>query len=683
MTGVRRVGPRARRFGLALLVLGLALGRTGGLAAQDAPPAGPAQVIEVVAAPELDGGAGWFNVERPVSLKDLRGKVVLLDFWTYGCINCLHVIADLKRLEAKYGPALAVIGVHSAKFKNEGESERIRQAILRHGREHPVVNDRDFRIWRAYGVRAWPTLVLIDADGDLIGGVEGEGHAERLDRVIGILIADAKARDALDEKPLRLALEKHRLGPTLLAFPGKVLADPGADRLFIADTNHNRVVVARRDGQVVDTIGGPDAGLRDGSFAEARFDHPQGLALDGGALYVADRENHAVRKVDLAARRVTTVAGTGRQGHSRSARGPARSIGLNSPWDLALHKGTLYIAMAGPHQLWALDLARDEIRPYAGSGSEDLTDGPLAKAELAQPSGLTTDGTRLYFADSEASAIRSADLEAAGPAAEVRTIVGTGLFDFGDVDGEGDAVRLQHPLGVAAHGGKLYVADTYNHKIKVVEPESRRVTTFLGDGTPGHADGEAVRFFEPGGLSVADGKLYVADTNNHAIRVADLAARQVSTLPLRGLGAPSVAAADLSDLLADTARVALAASPVRPGGEGTLVLDIRLPAGYKLAPATSLVYRVREIAGSGLTVAEGDREKALEGATLPVRVPFRVAPGEGEARVTVSATFFYCRTDNQGVCLVQAAIFEQPVRIAADAPGREVTIHYDAPGPPR
>ncbi len=436
---------RARGLRRGLLGLGLAagLGLAGAGAASgqgptppsepagETPPSAP-QVIEVVAAPELAGGAGWFNVDRPLSLKDLRGKVVLLDFWTYGCINCLHVIPDLKRLEAKYGPALVVIGVHSAKFKNEGESERIRQAILRYEREEPVVNDRDFRIWRAYGVRAWPTLVVIDADGDLIGGVEGEGHYEDLDRVIGILIADAQARGALDEKPIPLALEKHRLGPTLLAFPGKILADPGGDRLFIADTNHNRIVVARRDGQVLDTVGGLDAGLRDGSFAEARFDHPQGMALDGSALYVADRENHLIRKVDLAARRVTTAAGTGRQSHSRTVRGPARSTGLNSPWDLLIVKSTLYIAMAGPHQIWALDLASGEIRPHAGRGSEDLTDGPLAEAELAQPSGLATDGARLYFADSEASAIRSADFD---PTGEVRTIVGTGLFDFGDVDG--------------------------------------------------------------------------------------------------------------------------------------------------------------------------------------------------------------------------------------------------------
>ena len=671
MTGTRR------RYG-GLLLAGLLFAIAPPAAGDE--PAPPPQAVEVFTAPELGPAAGWFNVEHPLTWDELRGKVVLLDFWTYGCINCLHVIPELKRLEAKYAPALVVIGVHSAKFRNEGESERIRQAILRYDREHPVVNDRDFRIWRSFGVRAWPTIVVVDADGDVIGAVEGEGRHDVLDRTVGVLIADARARGVLDEKPIPLALEKHRLGPSLLSFPGKILADPAADRLFIADTNHNRVLVARRDGQVLDTVGGPQRGERGGGYAEARFDHPQGLALDGDTLYVADRENHLIRKIDLKGRRVTTVAGTGRQSHARDARGPALTIGLNSPWDLAVHKGRLYIAMAGPHQLWALDLTSAEIGPYAGSGSEDLTDGPLAQAELAQPSGLATDGTRLYFADSEASAIRTADLD---PGGQVRTLVGLGLFEFGDQDGEGDAVRLQHPLGLAVHGGRVYVADTYNHKVKIVEPATRRVTTLLGDGVPGHVDGAAARFFEPGGLTVADGKLYVADTNNHAIRVADLATRQVSTLVLTGITGPPVAAADLAGLLPETARLTLTAAVVQPEGEGSLVLDIRLPAGYKLNPGSPFVYRVRAVEGSGVSIADADRERTLVAPALPIRIPVRAAAAGQEARVTLSMTFYYCRSDNQGVCLVQAAILEQPVRVAADAAGREVTLRYEAPGPPR
>jgi thiol-disulfide isomerase/thioredoxin len=115
----------------------------------------------LVRAPEFPAGMQWLNTATPLRLADLRGKIVLLDFWTYCCINCMHIIPELTALERKYPNELVVIGVHSAKFHNEGDSENIRQAILRYEIQHPVVNDRDFRIWRSYAVRAWPTLMVI------------------------------------------------------------------------------------------------------------------------------------------------------------------------------------------------------------------------------------------------------------------------------------------------------------------------------------------------------------------------------------------------------------------------------------------------------------------------------------------------------------------------------------------
>ena len=299
--------------------------------------------------------------------------------------------------------------------------------------------------------------------------------------------------------------------------------------------------------------------MADGDFRKARFDRPQGMALDGDSLYVADTENHTIRRVNLANGNVETVAGTGRQAKGFSQGGEALSTDLSSPWDLALYQGTVHIAMAGIHQLWALDLNEKQVRPYAGNGRESPIDGPLLSASLDQPSGITTDGVVLYFADSEASAIRTADLsypkdrsrstDTAGSRetsramqgeerdGRVTTIVGQDLFVFGDVDGTGDQVRLQHPLGIDYHDGVLYIVDSYNNKIKQVFPQSRGVTTFLGAGEAGHRDGQGSQalFHEPGGLSVAGGRLYVADSNNHAIRVADLNTREVSTLELRGL----------------------------------------------------------------------------------------------------------------------------------------------------
>jgi sugar lactone lactonase YvrE len=440
----------------------------------------------------------------------------------------------LRRLERKYGGALVVVGVHSPKFVSERETESVRQAVRRLEVGHPVVNDRDFRVWRAYTVRCWPTLFFVDPEGRVIGKHEGEFSLEPFDRLIGEMLGEFEARGLIDARPLDLGLEGQGAAAPL-RFPGKVLADGAGGRLIVSDTGHHRVVVADLDGKVQRVIGSGAAGFEDGTSDRARFHQPQGLALDGETLYVADTENHALRVVDLTSGEVGTLAGTGEQLMAGGIGGPGRRTPLSSPWDLALLDGTLYIAMAGTHQLWSLRLGVDEIGPAAGNGREDLVDGPLGSASMNQPSGLTSDGRLLYVADSEASAIRLVD---PGPGGQVLTIVGEGLFEFGDRDGVGPAeVRLQHPQGVLWHAGALYVADTYNHKVKRLDPRSGECRTFLGTGEPGHRDGPADRacFSEPSGLALAAGRLWIADTNNHAIRVASLDGREVTTLALTGL----------------------------------------------------------------------------------------------------------------------------------------------------
>ncbi len=490
-------------------------------------------------APEIPSDLDWLNTDRPLRLADLKGKVVLLDFWTYCCINCQHVLPDLARLEAKYPDALVVIGVHSAKFDTQRQSENIRQAVLRHDIRHPVVNDAQMRMWKAYEVRAWPTIALIDPAGELVAVRPGEGVFKAFDPLIARLIERFEAKGKVDREPLELALERDREPAAMLSFPGKVLADAASGRLFIADTGDHRLVVARlADGAVLETVGGGGPGLDDGPFAEARFRGPQGLALDGDRLYIADTGNHAVRLVDLAAGTVSTVAGTGEQGRRSGRGGPARDTALSSPWDVLLHDGVLYVAMAGWHQVWRIDLSTGRAEPFAGTGREARIDGPRDEAALAQPSGLAADGRRLYVADSEASAIRAIDL---GPPGRVETVVGGDLFDFGDRDGRGLEVRLQHPLGVATSEGVLFVADTYNNKVKRIDLADRTCITWLGTGMPGRVDGPGRqgRFDEPGGLSVVGGKLYVADTNSHAIRVADLETGRIDTLHLQFAGQPS------------------------------------------------------------------------------------------------------------------------------------------------
>ena len=381
-----------------------------------------------VRAPELKGGRGWLNTDQPLSLAALKGKVVLLDFWTYGCINCIHIIPDLKRLEHKYANQLVVIGVHSAKFENEKDTENIRRIILRYEIEHPVYNDAEFAVWRSYTVSAWPTQVLIDPAGYVIGGITGEGNYEIIDKVVGRAVEDFRKRGELNEEPLKLSLERAKVGDLPLAFPGKVLADGKSDRLFIADSNHNRIVITKLDGALVDTIGTGQRGAGDGPKDKASFYRPQGLALSGESLYVADTENHLLRRIDLKTNSVETIAGTGKQSREYFQSGPARTIALNSPWDLQLVGPTLYIAMAGPHQIWQLDLEKNEVSTFAGSGREERKDGALLEAGFAQPSGITTDGQCLYVADSESNIIRAIDLQQGS----VRTLVGGDLFDFGD-----------------------------------------------------------------------------------------------------------------------------------------------------------------------------------------------------------------------------------------------------------
>ncbi|NNF51075.1 MAG: redoxin domain-containing protein [Gammaproteobacteria bacterium] len=474
-------------------------------------------------APEFPEGLDWINTGgKPLSIEGLRGKVILLDFWTFGCINCIHIIPDLKKLEAKYGDALAVIGVHSPKFDHEKKTSAVRKITMRYDLEHAVVNDRDMRIWRSYGARGWPHLALIDPEGRLIGAVSGEGHYDLLDRVIGGAIRQFEKEGKINRAPVALVLEKSLLKDSKLLFPGRVLADGVSKRLFIADTNHDRIVVTDLDGEVTAVIGCGTAGLADGDFKAAEFFRPQGLALASkDTLYVADTKNHVIRKVDLAAEKVSTVAGVGRQVYQTSDSGPAATTGMNSPWGLLYHDGLLYIAMAGQHQLWIYDPAQQELREYAGSRREELKDGRLLSAGLNQPSGLATDGEYIYVADSEASAIRAADID---PDGKLDTIVGQGLFAFGDIDGRGDKVRLQHPKDLVWWEGSLLVADTYNSKIKRINPATRESRTLIGS---------EAELDEPGGVSLLGDTLFIADTNRHRVVTFDLPKGEAKALAIR------------------------------------------------------------------------------------------------------------------------------------------------------
>jgi thiol-disulfide isomerase/thioredoxin len=481
-----------------------------------------------VNAPPFPAGVEWLNSPGPLSLEDFKGKLLVLDFWSYCCINCMHIIPALRRLERQYPEEIAVVGVHSAKFDEERASEHVEQAIMRYGVSHPVINDAERTIWQAYAVRAWPTLMFVDPAGKVVGRIEGELTYDEGVTLFDEMLAEFRAAGTLRPSPSHYAEREIPVGA--LSFPGKIVADEKNERLFIADSGHNRILVTDLDGEIQTVIGSGVEGLADGVLEDAQFNHPQGMAVYGETLFVADTENHALRVVDLEMGTVETIAGTGDQAVGLVEGGLGLEVNLRSPWDIALAGRSLHIAMAGSHQIWTMNLDTHIVQATVGTGAENLVDGPPEEALLAQPSGITVDEDYVLFvADSETSSIREVD---AISAHQVRTLVGAGLFDFGDVDGPAADARLQHPLGIDYDGGTVLIADTYNHKIKRLGTDTLMVSTLAGSGEAGHEDGPVAtaRFYEPSGLSIAGSTIYVADTNNHAVRAIDLDSAMVRTL---------------------------------------------------------------------------------------------------------------------------------------------------------
>jgi len=625
-----------------------------------------------VNAPEFPAGLDWLNTSTPLRLKDLRGKFVLLDFWTYCCINCMHILPDLERLETKYSQELVVIGVHSAKFKNEKDTSQIRSAILRYEIHHPVVNDSNFQVWQSFGVSSWPTIVLINPAGKIVAQRPGEGVFEPFDAVLQQAIPHFAAKGQLKRSPLKLSLEEARKANTLLEFPGKISSDEKSNRLFITDSNHNRIVITNGSGRILDVIGSGDEGRKDGSFEEAQFHHPQGTVAVGDVLYITDTENHLVRAADLRSRTVKSVLGTGQQARGFNQPGRGLGVALSSPWDLVVRDDKIYIAMAGFHQLWVADLQTWDARPYAGSGRENIEDDKLLNAALAQPSGITTDGKNLYFADSETSSIRQAGLS---PGGSVHTILGKGLFEFGDVDGEASSARLQHPLGVVYHDGLLYVADTYNSKIKVVDPARRTVKTLAGSGMKTLADGKfpTAAFDEPGGIAWLGGKLYVADTNNHQVRVLDPAAKSVSTLEFTGLE-------ELSRRQMDTfrGRILDLGQKELKVGMGKLSLNVVLPQGYKFNREAPFFMRWESTNGSRLKFGLKPDAVDFKKATFPLALPVQVPAGRSE--LNIDTVVYYC-TEKSTLCLVDPIRVKLALVGAPDGPAEvPVEISVKKPG---
>ncbi len=460
-----------------------------------------------------------------------------------------------------------------------------------------------------------------------------------------------------------------------------MLADEASDRLFVADSGHSRIVIATLAGKLLDVVGTGAVGEKNGPFATATFHHPQGLALNGEKLYVADTENPLIRALDLRHKKVTTLAGTGKQAAGRSGGGPLRETALSSPWDLAIVKGVLYVAMAGDHQIWGHPFGTESIHPFAGTGREDVQDGAREESAFAQPSGLTSDGRSLFVADSEGSAIRRVPLDPTGP---VETVAGTSgleggrsLFAFGDVDGKGAAARLQHPLGITYASGRLYVADSYNHKIKVVDPSSGTAETLLGTGTRGDALKPA-QFAEPGGLSFAAGRLYIADTNNQAVKIADALGQSVQSLEIEDLLPPAVHEPAADEFAAKgTAPAALPAVRVAAGDTLSFDFSFKLPEGYKLNKEAPITCRLRAVEPTEL-LAKNQLSKRhhvtldAEGGHASVSIP--TAHKSGRAMLEVALSFTYCRDGVGGLCKLGSARWTVPVEVATSGGASSIPL---------
>ena len=578
-----------------------------------------------VRAPELTG-RGWLNTGgETVRLGGLRGRFVLLDFWTFCCVNCLHVLDELRPLETKHAEDLVVIGVHSPKFDHEADADALAAAVERYGVDHPVLDDPQLTTWGAYTARAWPTLVLVDPEGYVVAQYAGEGHVHAIDAMLESLIPQYRERGTL--QPGRSPYQPVDRQDTDLRFPSKAIALPGAGFL-VADAGHHSVVELGGDAEtVVRRFGTGQRGLVDGGPGLARFNEPNGLgalplevaAAVGYDVVVADTVNHALRGLHLQSGRVTTLAGDGRQWMQGD--GVAT---LSSPWDVAWWRGRVWVAMAGIHQLWSLDPATGDVRVEAGTAQEGLVDGSADVAWFAQPSGLAADGDRLWVADAEVSALRWLDGEG------VHTAVGQGLFDFGFRDGDRAAALMQHPLGVAMLGdGSVAVADTYNDAVRRFDPETGLLTTL--------ASGVA----EVSGLVLRDADLYAVESAEHRLVL-------LPTAPAAATG-----------FATETRREPVVIGPL-----------VNLSVGFTPPPGEKLDERFGPAAQLSVTSTPPALLRAGQGTgeVLSRALELDAAVGSGVLHISARAASCDVSTEPGAACRMHQQDWGIPVTVAVDGP---------------
>jgi thiol-disulfide isomerase/thioredoxin len=612
--------------------------------------------------------SAWLNSSRDIKAKDLKNRIILLDFWTYACVNCLHMIPEINNLEMEFDNKLTVIGIHSGKFDNEKETSSIKKAILKYDITHPVVNDADFTIWDRFKVSSWPTLILIDPEGRIVKKYEGEVSSDLIRKDVKKLVKKYKYQ--LNSTGLPIVLEKNKIVDNVLNFPAKIAYAQGfsyeniskTNALVIANTGKNNIIFTTLNGKTLLEIGSGDVGFGDGDFDNASFNSPRGLLFKNNILYVADTGNHSLRKVDLKSGKVTTIIGNGKRGQIIDGNNKIKDVSLASPWDLEFFPDTnnIIIANAGSHQLLKYNISRKTISSFVGNGYEDLIDGKYPKNSLAQPSGLSAYLDKLYFVDSESSALRVVDKNG-----KLSTLIGKGLFDFGYKNGNSKDALMQHPVGLSATSSGIYIADTHNHVIRKYNLKTKQIYDYSG-GLKGSGVGNRkdTRYDEPEAIIAVKNKFYVADTNNNRIIELSLngsLSRLIDIIPQ--LKMPTEGLLEYLPNL-----TTIYSQKVKENEEVMLVFDMK--KGWKInqsAPSFFNLVEIKNKQDAHLIASFSDSIISSGSVKLPKM--------SAENQYYIQGTVYYCEDKDDSLCLIKS--FEQ--RLVPSAFGDnsiKITFNY-------
>jgi thiol-disulfide isomerase/thioredoxin len=607
----------------------------------------------------------WLNTARPLELEDFKGRVILLDFWTYACVNCIQALPEIKKLEEQFGSKLTVIGVHSGKFNNEKNLSAIKKAILKYDITHPVVNDPNFEIWNNFGAKSWPTFVLINPHGNIEEIYSGENELVNVKEDVSQLIKKYKYQINRDTLPVRL--EKHDLIGNVLNFPTKLAyvnnfsyKSRHAPAIFIANSGHNDIVVSSLTGDIILKIGSGREGFEDGTFDAASFNKPQGMLYSAEKLYVADTGNHAIRVVDFKEGKVTTLLGSGQRGQvveNDAEFLEAKNLELASPTDIEFfpNKDTIAIANSGTHQILSYDLKNQKVAILAGNGSEGIDDGQYPDNSLAQTADMSVYNHKLYFVDSESSSLRVLDENG-----YVKTLIGKDLFKFGHQGGDKNSASMQHPLGLIADDTGIYVSDSFNHVIRKYD-FSGQMRDLVGSGKVGDSFGKSTQFNEPEGIVAVLDRFYIADSNNNRILVVSrgsLSSELLEVMPPLKLPKEG-----FLEYLPNLQREA----PIKVSSNSEAMIKINIEKGWKLNEAgPSFVNLLQMVKDSQAVMVESFDWNSVK------RKEMKLPKLNSDKDYLLQGTIYYCEDKVNSLCYIKS--YEREISADEDEKNLQIEI---------